>query len=150
MIPADITHSPHYRAAQTRRQRIIDFLLAHPGAHLRDIGAHMATYGDTYTQIANLVLTMIDWREIRYVGRQRGRQYFALATTTRSDDECCAQRNARLAHANDLRRQQKLTQAMSPQNTGRHVHTPGERPLPNQGGQGARRDPVYASGAQNY
>ena len=150
MTPADITLSPHYRAAQTRRQRILDFLLAHPGAHLRDISAHMAERGDTYAQIANLVVTMIDWREIRYVGRQRGRKFYAAVAATRSDAECCVQRNARLAHANEMRRQQKILQAAASRRPGHDVHHPGDRPLPNQGGQGARRDPIYASGAQNY
>lgn len=150
MTIADITNSPHYRAAQARRQRILDFLRAHPGARLIDMAAHMAAHGDTYSQIANLVVTMVDWREIRYAGEQRARQYFALAAATRTDAECCAQRNARLAHANEMRRQQKSMQAAATQRTGGNVHQPGDRPLRHQGGQGARREPIYASGAQNY
>lgn len=149
-LDADISRSPYYRAAEKRRQHILDFLLAHPGAHLRDIGAHMVGKGDTYTQVANMLVTMADWREIYYVGRWRDRQYFAAVTVTRSDSDCIASRNARLAQANENRRLQKTALAIAQADPARIVHRPGERPIRNQGGQGARRHHVYASGAQNY
>lgn len=148
MTPADISLSPHYGAAEKRRQRILDFLLAHPGARLIDIGAHMATFGDTHNQITNVMVTMVEWGEIRHAGNQRTRQYFAAVDVTRSDDDRIAARNARLAQANEIRRQQKLARAGA--HRARIVHRPGDRPIRNQGGQGAYRAPVCASGAQNY
>lgn len=150
MTVADISQSPYYRAAEKRRQRILDFLLAHPGAHLRDISAHMLTFGDTYTQVANMVVTMVDWGEIRHAGTQRARQFFAHVAVTRSDSACIAARNARLAQANEDRRQQKAARDSAARNQSRIVHRPGDHPLRNQGGQGAHRENIYASGAQNY
>lgn len=150
MTPADISLSPHYGAAEKRRQRILDFLLANPGAHLRDIVEHLTGFGDAYNQITNVLVTMREWGEIRHAGSQRERQYFANVAVTRSDDDCIAARNARLAQANENRRQQKTAIAIAQRDPRRIVHRPGDQPIRNQGGQGAYRAPVYASGAQNY
>lgn len=150
MTHTDISESPYYRAAEKRRQHILDYLLAHPGAHLRDISTHMVDLGDTYTQVANIIVTMVEWGEIKNAGSQRAREFYAAVTTTRSDDDCIAARNARLAQANETRRQQKTALIVAQRDPHRVVHRPGDRPIRNQGGQGARRSPVYASGAQNY
>lgn len=141
--------SPHFREAEQRRQRILDFLHTNPGAYMRDLGEYLNAVDD-YPQIANMIHTMSDWREICYRGNGRQRQYFALATTTRTEAECLARRDASLARANEIRRRLKNALHEAQSNPARYVHRPGERPLRNQGGQGACRQTVYASGAQNY
>lgn len=144
------TRSPNYQEAEKRRQRILDFLHISAAATLQEISAYLASVGDEYAQIANAIQTMANWREISYRGNGRRREYFALTACTRTEAECLALREANLARANELRRQMKRAQVAAQQNTGHDVHSPGKHPLSNQGGQGACRERIYASGAQNY
>ena len=128
-----------YETAARRRQMILDCIRATPGAHMGEIGAYLSARGD-HGNASNTVRTMADWRELRFEGVSRTRRYFALVTTTRSAGECVAIREINLAAFNAARHRESSVPAAA-----RYVHKPGEHPLPDQGGQGSLRAPVYVN-----
>lgn len=132
-----------YEFAARRRQLILDHLNAHPGAQMPDIRAWLSANGDT-GNAANTLRTMADWSELRFDGDARRRRYYALVETTRSAEESIAIREANLAAANAAR-QSEATRTAFLAGAARTVHTPGKRPIPNQGGQGACRARVYVN-----
>ena len=129
--------------AAYRRQQILDFLHLNPGAYMGAIGAMLFGDGETRSRHHNTVRTMIEWREIRYEGVPRCRQYWAIVKTTRPPETVKKIREANIGIANGARAKDINRHRMNI--LGRYVHTPGERPIPNQRGQGAVRRTVYAT-----
>lgn len=132
-----------YDTAARRRQMILDFLLANPGALMPNIRAWLAAHGDT-GHASNTIRTMADWSELRFDGESHRRRYFALTETTRSAEESIAMREANLAAANALKKRDAETRAPASY-AGRYIHKPGKHPIPNQGGQGACRASVHVN-----
>ncbi|KVW92635.1 hypothetical protein [Thiobacillus denitrificans] len=120
--------------AATRRQLILDYLIARPGAVMGEIVAHLAGHGDT-GNASNTMRTMADWSELRYEGTARSRRYFALAQKSRSAEECKAIREANLSAGNAAK--QKNTAEAADIAPGHYRHKPGANP--SAGGQGAVR-----------
>ena len=113
-----------------------------------DIGRLLFSDGETRSRHHNTVRTMIEWREIRYEGVPRCRRYWAIVKNTRAADTVRTIRQANIRIANG--EQRETIKRMAASMLGRYIHTPGEHPLPDQRGQGAVRQTVYASGAGSY
>lgn len=135
-----------YDLAATRRQMILDFLHRAPGAMMGEIVAWLARRGDT-GNAANTMRTMAEWGELRYTGQTRFRRYYPLVKKTRSASESIEIRQENLAAANARRKKEAPAPATAP---GHYIHKPGERPIPNQGGQGASRPRTFVNCGGNY
>lgn len=140
-------------AAALRRQRVLDYLRDHPGSKMDTIGATLFSQGDTRSPF-NTIKTMVDWGEIRYEGTARTRRYWALTTLTRSAEESRRIRLHNAETANVRRHTEKTAREVRSRYSGQ-VHTsgattPGGRPIPNQGGQGAVRARVHVSYNGSY
>lgn len=132
-----------YHTAEQRRQTILDFLNANPGAEMTEIRDWLVANGDRCVP-SNTLRTMLDWREMRVDRDAPRHRYYALTATTRRADDILTAHQARLAAANESRRREsEPVQASASRACYRHK--PGDRPIPNQGGQGASRARVYVS-----
>lgn len=117
--------------AAHRRQQILDFLLANPGAKMAAIGACLESASRSLHH--NTVRTMIEWGEVRVNGKPRCRQYWALVETTRQAGEVERARLANVVKANKARHAKRVMRQMA--RRARYTHAP-DRPIANQGGQG--------------
>jgi hypothetical protein len=135
--------------AAARRQMILDFLHANPGAKMGVIGTHLFGEKESRSRHHNTIHTMLDWGEVRMEGPARSRKYWALASITRSavDVHTACMHNA--DQLNSERRADKVRRAMR-SNAGLYVHTPSKHPITNQGGQGALRRTIFVNCNQNY
>lgn len=135
----------NYHIAARRRQIILDFLMASPGATMSEIAAHVAAAGDGRS-VSNTVRTLADWSEIRHEGPARSRRYFALLAQTRSAEECKRIREANLAQSNAAKKIDAHPEP-KPGETWRYIHRPGKHPIKNTDGrgQGALRPRVYVN-----
>lgn len=118
-------------SAALRRQQILDYLLANPGAKMAAIGACLGS--ESRSLHHNTVHTMIEWGEIRVEGKPRCRRYWALVETTRPASEVEQVRLDNVRRANKARQAQRVMRSL--RQRGRYVHVPGQ-PIRNQGGQG--------------
>lgn len=116
--------------AASRRQHILNFLHANPGARMAAIGACLKS--TSRSRHHNTVHTMIAWGEIRADGKPRCRQYWALVKTTRPACEVEQARLANVVKANKARHAKRVMRQMA--RRARYTHVPG-RPIVNQGGQ---------------
>ena len=124
--------------AADRRQQILDFLRENPGANMGAIGAHLFGNESPRSRHHNTVQTMIEWDELRYEGKARNRKYWALVETTRSALEVQQARETGIRKKNAALETAAIIRTARGQGRS-YIHTPGDRPLPNQGGQGALR-----------
>ena len=128
--------------AANRRQTILDFLHANPGSDMGAIGAHLFGDDAPRSRHHNTVHTMIEWGELRFEGKARSRKYWALVETTRSALEVQQARETGIRKKNAERETEAILRTA--RGNGRsYIHTPGNRPIPNQGGQGAIRCAIY-------
>lgn len=118
--------------AAARRQQILDFLLANPGAKMAAIGASLESA--SRSRHHNTVRTMIEWGEVRVKGKPRCRQYWALVETTRPASEVEQVKLDNVRRANRAKQAQRVMRAL--RRRGRYVHVPGQQ-IRSQGGQGA-------------
>lgn len=122
--------------AAHRRQQILDFLRANPGANMGAIGAHLFGDDAPRSRHHNTVHTMIEWGELRFEGKARNRKYWALVETTRPVLEVQQARETGIRKKNaELEVAAILRTARG--NGSSYIHRSGDRPIPNQGGQGA-------------
>ena len=118
--------------AASRRQQILNFLHANPGAKMAAIGACLVDESASRSRHHNTVHTMIEWGEVRAAGKPRCHRYWALVETTRPACEVAQVRMANVRKANKDRHVRKIMRRMA--SRGRYVHA-SDRPIRNQGGQ---------------
>lgn len=121
--------SAQVEGAARRRQQILNFLHANPGARMTAIGASLADELPSRSRHHNTIRTMIEWGEVIAAGAPRCRQYWALVDFTRPADEVARARMANIAKANKERRAQRVVRDM--RRRGRCVNVP-DRPIAEQ------------------
>lgn len=109
--------------AARRRQQILDFLAANPGAKMAAIGACLESA--SRSRHHNTVRTMIEWGEIRVKGKPRCRQYWALVETTRTACEVAQVCLDNVIRSNKARHAQRVMRAL--RRRARYVHVPGRQ-----------------------
>ena len=115
--------------ASSRRQQILDFLRANPGAKMAAIGAGLGDDGASRSRHHNTIRTMIEWGEVRAEGKPRCRQYWALVDMTRPADEVARVRLENVRRANKAKQAQRVMRAL--RRRGRCVNNP-DRPIAEQ------------------
>lgn len=130
------------RAAH-RRQQVLDFLNANPGARMGAIGECLFGEMPSRSRHHNTVRTMIDAGEVRFEGVARVRRYWANVKTTRSAADVQLAKEAAINRKNE---EAKVKARITNSSYGIYVHKPGENRhgKPGEGGQGAIRGRVYA------
>lgn len=137
---------------QHRRQRILDFLHANGAASSVEIAAGINV---PLARIKAAMMQMSGRAETRKDGTHRTARYTALVETTASAQELDAMIRERgregKARVKDKFKPQPAQPAVQQQSAaGGGVHTPGNHPIKDQGGQGARRRTAYINCYQNY
>lgn len=121
--------SAQVETAAARRQSILDFLHANPGAKIAAIAASLGEEGASRSRHHNTIRTMIEWGEVKAEGKPRCRQYWALVDTTRPADEVAQVRLENVSRTNKARHAKKVMQAL--RRRGRCVNNP-DRPIAEQ------------------
>ncbi|MCK9386059.1 MAG: hypothetical protein M0Q15_15730 [Nevskia sp.] len=137
--------------AATRRQAILDFLNANPGAQMGPIGNALFGEGKSRSRHHNTVRVMIEWGEVRFEGDARARRYWATKKTTRTADEVqqACENGIRSKNADRIH---EATTRVTNTSLGIYVHIPGEdkHGRPGEGGQGCLRRATYINCEQSY
>ena len=143
-----------YIAAETRRQRYLDYITENPGVIATEIQKHMIeTYGDK-AKTTNTTRTMCAMGELRTApAKPQGYRYYATANKTISAREMAIRHREANDRINEAKRngakplnvQQKNDEPWLYRNRPDH---PDHVAPTNQGGQGALRARVYVGASE--
>jgi hypothetical protein len=143
------------RVTEARRQTILDFLHANPGANSKRVILHISGREDDRSMSAT-ICNMLRDGELAASGGRHERAYYAVATTTRSAESCQA---ARIAACRSKAQRVRAAKAEAPtpppkkkNEPWRTVYHSGDNPdiAKSQRGQGAIRPKVTVNCYQNY